>query len=151
MQEKRKSLQMIKLFVFLLGVVAGVGLAIGIVILIIDTLLPWEQVCAVLPPALKVVEIGGPLLTDLQAWLVKAEDFLSIGGSEQATSEVKSGFSGLLDRAKEITGDGVESVISFVTAPLRTLIDLAQSLISNIQSAVAASEDVIGSIDVTKC
>ena len=129
----------------------ALGLAIGIVILVIDTLLPWEQVCAVLPPAQKVVEIGGPLLTDLQAWLAKAEEFLSTGASEQAASEVKSNFGGLLDRAEEITGDVVESVISFVTAPLRTLIDLAQNLISNRQSAVAASEDIIASIDATKC
>ena len=142
---------MSKLFIFLLGAVAGVGLAIGIGVLVIEILLPWEEVCAVLPAAQKVVEIGGQLLTDLQAWLVKAEEFLRIGASEQTASEVRSGFSGLLDRAKEITGDAVEPVVSFVTAPLRTLIDLAQNLISNIQSAVAASEDVIGSIDATKC
>ena len=142
---------MSKLIIFLLGAVAGVGLAIGIGILVIEILIPWEEVCAVLPPALKVVEIGGQLLTDLQAWLVKAEEFLSFGASEQAKSEVKSDFGGLLDRAKEITGDAVESVVSLVTAPLRTLIDLAQSLISNIQSTVAASEEIIASIDATKC
>ena len=145
------KVQMGKLFIFLLGAVAGVGLAIGIGILVIEILLPWEEVCAVLPAALKVVEIGGQLLTDLQAWLVKVEEFLHIGASEQAASEVKSGFDGLLDRAKEITGDAVESAISSATAPLRALIDLAQSLISSIQSTVAASEDIIASIDATKC
>ena len=142
---------MSKLFIFLLGAVAGVGLAIGIGILVIEILIPWEEVCAVLPPALKVVEIGGQLLTDLQAWLVKAEEFLSFGASEQAASEIRSGFGGLLDRAREITGDAVESVVSFVTAPLRTLIDLAQNLIGGIQSTVAASEEIIASIDATKC
>ena len=135
---------------FALGIFAGIVLAAATGAMVINLLIPWEDICAVVGPAQRVAETGSKLLTDLQDWLTKAESFLAADSPEQA-ADTRAGLGGILDRAGSIVSDAKESAIDIVTAPLLAVVDLAQGVLSAVQATVDAARDVLASVDETRC
>ena len=129
----------------------GIGIAAGVVAVIIDMLIPWEDICPVLGPAQKLAEFGSGLIADLQAWLAKAESLLEAGSSSEASEEARAGLGGILDRAGEIASDVRDRAVDIVIAPLRALIDLAQDLLGSVRETVDAARDVMASIEDVGC
>ena len=135
-----------------LGAVGGFILAAAIGVVVVNLIIPWEDVCAVLGPAQTLAEAGSKLLSQLQDWLTKAESFLTtIGSTEEAAGEAKTGLAGLLDKAKEVAGDVTEAAIDIVTLPLEALIALAKVVLGEVQASVDAARNVIASIDAARC
>ena len=134
-----------------LGALIGVILAGGFTIVLIQILIPWEAICATVAPSQKVVELGGALIIELQAWLVKAEEFLSVGASAEQTAEAREGLGGILDKAKDELQGVATATIDLLTAPLRLLIDVAQVLLGSVQEVVDAARDSLDSIDQARC
>ena len=135
-----------------LGAVGGFILAAAIGVVVVNLIIPWEDVCAVLGPAQTLAEAGSKLLTQLQDWLTKAESFLTtIGSTEEAAGEAKTGLAGLIDKAKEVTGDVAAAAIDIVTLPLEALIALAKVVLGEVQASVDAARNVIASIDAARC
>ena len=134
-----------------LGIFLGIGIAAAVGVVVVDLLIPWEDVCVVLGPAQRLAEIGTGLIADLQAWLAKAESLLQAGLSNEASEEARSGLGGLLDRAGEIASDVRDGAVDIVTAPLRALIDLGQDLLSAVHEAVDAARSVAASIEEARC
>ena len=134
-----------------IGVVIGVVGAGATGIVIVNLLIPWEDICAVIGPAQRVADTGATLLVSLQDWLAKAESLLATGSSDQVTEQARSGLGGIVDRAEAIVSDVKDSAIDIVTAPLQRLIDLAQGVLSAVQAAVDAARDVVASVDESRC
>ncbi len=134
-----------------IGVVIGVVGAGATGIVIVNLLIPWEDICAVIGPAQRVADTGATLLVSLQDWLAKAESLLATGSSDQVTEEARTGLGGIVDRAEAIVSDVKDSAIDIVTAPLQRLIDLAQGVLSAVQAAVDAARDVVASVDEARC
>ena len=133
-----------------LGLLTGLVLAAAIGFIAIEVLLPWEDICAVVGPAQKVVETGSALLADLDAWLARAESFLSTSPPEEAT-EARKGLGGLVDKAAEVAAGAAGVAVDVMTAPLEALIDLAQLLLGAVQAEVDAARDLLASIDQSRC
>ena len=119
--------------------------------MIVNLLIPWEDICAVIGPAQRVADTGATLLVSLQDWLAKAESLLATGSSDQVTEQARTGLGGIVDRAEAIVSDVKDSAIDIVTAPLQRLIDLAQGVLSAVQAAVDAARDVVASVDEARC
>ncbi len=141
---------MLKLLLFGLGVLVGVALAAAVVAIIIESLIPWEEVCFVVSSAQAVLETGDILITQLQDWLTKAESFLTTSTPEQ-TTEARTGLGGLLDRAGDIVDDATRTFIDIVTTPLRELIDFTESVLSDVQDSVNEARNVLASVDLSPC
>ena len=75
----------------------------------------------------------------------------TLGSGEQEAAEAKTGLAGLLEQAKDITGDVESAVVGIVTMPLPALIDLAQVVLSHVQVSVDAAQNVIASVDAARC
>ena len=134
-----------------LGMAIGVALAGGFAIVMVQILIPWEAICATVAPSQEVVRLGGLLIAELQAWLLKAEEFVSSGGSPAQGTEVREGLGGLLDRAKGEVQTATNVVVDVVTAPLRLLIDAAQAVLAAVQGVVEAARESLDSIDRARC
>ena len=135
---------------FVMGIFAGIVLAAATGVMVINLLIPWEEVCAVVGPAQRVAETGAKLLTDLQDWLTKAESFLETATPEE-TAEARTGLSGILDKAGGIASGATRAVADIVTAPLQGLIALSKAVLSEVQAAVDAARDVLSSVDEARC
>ena len=114
-------------------------------------LIPWEDICPVLGPAQRLAEVGAGLIAELQSWLAKAESLLQTGSSNEASEEARTGLGSLLDRAGEIAGDARDRAVDIVTAPLQSLIDLAQDMLNSIQETVDAALDVTATAEELGC
>ena len=134
-----------------LGMAIGVILAGGFAIVMIQILIPWEAICATVAPSQEVVRLGSLLITELQAWLLKAEEFMSSGGSPAQGTEVREGLGGLLDRARGEVQTATSVVVDVVTAPLQLLIDAAQVALDAVQGVVDAARESLDSIDQSRC
>ena len=134
-----------------LGMLVGVILAGGFAIVIVQILIPWEAICATVAPSQEVVRLGSLLIAELQAWLLKAEEFIGSGGSPAQGTEVREGLGGLLDRAKGEVQTATNVVVDVVTAPLRLLIDAAQVILDAVQGVVDAARESLDSIDQSRC
>jgi len=129
----------------------GVILAGGFAIALFQILIPWEAICATVAPSQDVVRLGSLLIAEFQAWLLKAEEFMSSGGSPAQGTEVREGLGGLLDRTKGEVQTATGVVVDVVTAPLRVLIDAAQVVLEAVQGAVDAARESLDSIDQSRC
>lgn len=139
-------------FVWLgLGAVGGFVLAGAVGVMVVDLVIPWEDVCAVLGPAQGVAETGSTLLVQLQDWLTRAESLLATMSSAEEAAGTRTGLAGLLDKATGVTGELKAAVVDLVAMPLRALIDLAKVLLGEVQAAVDAARDVIASVDAARC
>ena len=134
-----------------LGMLVGVILAGGFAIVIVQILIPWEAICATVAPSQEVVRLGSLLIAELQAWLLKAEEFIGSGGSPAQGTEVREGLGGLLDRAKGEVQAATNVIVDVVTAPLRLLIDAAQVILDAVQGVVDAARESLDSIDQSRC
>lgn len=134
-----------------LGMLIGVILAGGLAMALIQMLIPWEAICATVAPSQEVVRLGSLLIAEFQAWLLKAEEFMSSGGSPAQGTEVREGLGGLLDRAKGEVQTATGVVVDVVTDPLRVLIDAAQVVLEAVQGAVDAARESLDSIDQSRC
>ena len=134
-----------------LGAVVGIAIAGGAAVILIQMLIPWEEICLTVAPSLEVVRLGSALIAELQAWLVKAEEFLRVGDSTAQSTEVREGLSGLLDRAKDDLQTATNVVVDVVTEPLRLLIDAAQIVLEAVRGMVDAVRDSLESIDQSRC
>lgn len=134
-----------------LGAAAGIVLAGALAIAAFQMLIPWETICATVAPTQEMVRLGSALIVELQAWLVKAEEFLSAGGSTAQSTEVREGLGGLVDRARGALQTTATVAVDVVAAPLMLLIDAAQILLESIQDAVDAARDSLESIDQSRC
>ena len=133
------------------GMLVGVILAGGFAIVIVQILIPWEAICATVAPSQEVVRLGSLLIAELQAWLLKAEEFIGSGGSPAQGTEVREGLGGLLDRAKGEVQAATNVIVDVVTAPLRLLIDAAQVILDAVQGVVDAARESLDSIDQSRC
>ena len=134
-----------------LGAVAGIVLAGGFAIVIIQILIPWEAICATVAPSQEVVRLGSMLINELQAWLVIAEEFLSVSDSTAQPTEIREGLGGILDRAKGELQTTANVAVDVFASPLRLLIDVAQTLLEAVQAVVDAARDSLESIDQSRC
>ena len=134
-----------------LGMLVGVILAGGFAIVIVQILIPWEAICATVAPSQEVVRLGSLLIAELQAWLLKVEEFIGSGGSPAQGTEVREGLGGLLDRAKGEVQAATNVIVDVVTAPLRLLIDAAQVILDAVQGVVDAARESLDSIDQSRC
>lgn len=139
-------------FVWLgLGIFLGIGIAAAIGVMVVDLLIPWEDICPILGPAQRLAEVGAVLIAELQSWLAKAESLLQTGSSNEASEEARTGLGSLLDRAGEIAGGVQGTAIDIVTAPLQSLIDLAQDMLKSIQETVDTALDVTATAQELGC
>ncbi len=140
-------------FVWLgLGAVGGFIVAAAIGFVVVNVMIPWEDVCAVLVPAQVLADTGSRLMIQLQEWLTTAENFLAtLGGSEEEAGEVKTGLAGLLDKAKEVTGEVTAAVTRVLVLPLQALIELAKVVLGQVQESVDAARNVMAGIDAARC
>ena len=129
----------------------GVVLAGGFAFVIIQILIPWEAICATVAPTQEVIRLGSVLIAELQGWLMKAEEFISSGGSPAQGTEVREGLGGLLDRARGEVQTATNVVVDVVTAPLQLLIDAAQVVPEAVQGVVDAARESLDSIDQSRC
>ena len=134
-----------------LGIVVGFLVAGAVGVVVVNIVIPWEDVCAVLGPAQSLAESGSSLLAQLQEWLTKAEGFLATMGSAEEVAETKSGLAGLIDKAKDVVGDIQNVLVDIVVEPLQALIVLAKAVLASVQDAVDAAQRVIASVDASRC
>ncbi len=135
---------------FLVTLVAT-SLVVGVVgFIAINAMIPWEEICAVVGPAREMAGIGSALLTDLEAWLAQANDLLTMEAPE-TTTEARTGLGGLIGRATEVAEGAVAGTVNVLTAPLRDLIDHAQTLLAAVREAVDAARAVLESVDEARC
>ena len=80
------------------GVVGGFVLAAIVGVVVVNLLIPWEDICAVVPPLQTTIGVGGELLTALSAWLEQAQTWLALR-PEDPTGD-REGLGGLLDAAQ---------------------------------------------------
>ena len=135
-----------------IGAVAGLMIAGATGVLVINLLIPWEDVCLALSASHAVVETGSNLISQLIEWLDAAAEFLvAAPEGEQDTGEAARGLAGLLDQAKSVTNSVQETAINLITMPLRALIDIARAVLSAVQESVDAAKGVIESVDAARC
>ncbi len=134
-----------------LGALIGAVAIGGIAIVIVQIIIPWEVICATVAPTLSLIESGSALISELRSWLDAAEEALTMGGSEEQTSQAREGLGGLLDKAKEEAMDVASVAGNAATAPLRALIDIAQAVLVVAQEAVDAARESLSSIDQSRC
>ena len=134
-----------------LGALIGAIAVGGVAIVIVQIIFPWDVICATVAPTLVLIESGSALIAELRSWLDAAEEALTMGGSEEQTSQAREGLEGLLDKAKEEAMDVASVAVNVATAPLRTLIDIAQAVLIVAQEAVDAARESLASIDRTRC
>ena len=132
------------------GVVVGLIIAIAVGLWVINLIIPWEDVCLVLGPAKTLAETGSALITELQAWLSAAENFLNATPAAES-ADAPTGLGSLLEKARDVAGGVGEGIVDVLTVPLRVLIDLAQAALSAVKAAVDAARDVISSVDSARC
>ena len=121
-------------------------------VMVVNLIIPWEDVCAVLGPAQALAESGSRLLAQLQDWLTDAESFLTtVSTTDEEAVEARTGLAGLLDKAKDVTGDVGATLVDILTMPLQALITLAKVVLSSVQDSVDAARNVIASIDAARC
>ncbi len=125
------------------GVIAGFAVAALIGVVVIDMIIPWEDICAVLGPAQALAAAGASLLEELQTWLAQAESVVAAGKSE-SSSGLSGGLGGILSNA-------AGKAIDVIVAPVTALIDLAQAVVVAVQSAVEAAQSVMESVDAARC
>ena len=134
------------------GAVAGLLIAGATGVVVVNLIIPWEDVCAVLGASHVVVEAGSSLISQLIEWLDEADAFLEAAPSaESAPSGTATGLSGLLDQAKSVTSSVQETAVNLVTLPLRALIEIAQAVLLAVQESVDAAQSVIESVDSARC
>ena len=133
-----------------IGVVVGLIGAAAIGVLVVNLILPWEDICAAIGPMQQVAESGSRLITDLQSWLTQVQDLLSQRPSASG-EEARSGLSGLLDRATDVAGDVASTALDIMTAPLEALIALAQATLAATQDAVDAARNAVAAVDQARC
>ena len=129
-----------------IGVFGGVLLAAAIGVIVVNIILPWEDICAVLGPAQELARVGSDLIDDLRAWLAQAERFLTADAPSDAARP--DGLEGLLDRARDVADTVIAPAL---TAPLRALIDVVDGVLLAVQAAVDAARDVVSAIDSSRC
>ena len=135
-----------------IGAVAGLMIAGATGVLVINLLIPWEDLCAALAASHLVVETGSSLLSQLIEWLDAGDAYLvAAPEGEPATDEAAKGLAGLLDQAKSVTSSVQETAINLVTMPLRALIEIARAVLSAVQESVDAAKGVIESVDAARC
>lgn len=130
------------------GLVAAGGLggflvaaAVGVVV--VNLMLPWEDICAVLAPTQALIETGTVLLDRLQGWLIDAESLVAAGKTGVSDSAA-SGLSGIISSG---IGKGVE----IAAAPIEALIDVAQAVVAAVQATLDAAHAVVESVDSARC
>ena len=134
------------------GVLVGLLIAGGTGVVVVNLIIPWEDVRAVLAASHVVVEAGSSLISQLIEWLDAADAYLvAAPAAESAPSEAATGLSGLLDQAKSVTSSVQETAVNLVTLPLRALIEIAQVVLSAVQESVDAAQRVIESVDAARC
>ena len=134
------------------GLVAGLLIAGAAGVVVVNVIVPWEDVCAVLAASRVVVEAGSSLISQLIEWLEAADAFLvAAPAAESAPSGAATGLSGLLDQARTVTSNVQETAVNLVTLPLRALIEIAQAVLSAVQESVDAAQSVIESVDSARC
>ena len=120
--------------------------------MVVNLIIPWEDVCAVLAASHVVVDAGSSLISQLIEWLDAADTYLVAAPSaESAPAEAATGLSGLLDQAKALTSSVQETAVNLVTLPLRALIEIARAVLSAVQESVDAAQGVIESVDAARC
>ena len=135
-----------------IGAVAGLIIAGGAGVLVVNLLIPWEDVCLALAASHTVVETGSNLISQLIEWLDAADAFLvAAPEGEQDTAEAATGLAGLLDQAKSVTSSVQETATNLITMPLRALIEIAKVVLSAVQESVDAAKGVIESVDAARC
>ena len=134
-----------------LGLLAGLLLASAIGLIVVELLLPWEDICAVVGPAREVVETGSALLASLETWLAQVESFLTTSPSEEAATEARTGLGGLVSKATEVVGGAASFAADVATAPVQALVDLAQLVVAAVQAVVDTAQDVLTSVDQSRC
>ncbi len=142
-----------KIGTFFVGSAAGFLLAAlvgaGVVLVVINVLIPWEEICAAVGPMQTAAREGRQLIATLTEWLERAEGFLAI--ATDAPSELGGSLSGILDRVGEIAGGAASLGLDILTAPLEALIDVAKSALGATEGAVKAAENVLASVDESRC
>ena len=134
-----------------LGVALGVVLAASVGLVVVDLLVPWEDICLVVGPAQEVAVAGTALLSELDAWLTAAEEFLTVSPPSDG-SEARSGLSGLVNRVAQVAGEtAATTAANILTAPFRVLIDVTQAMVAAVQAVVDAANNVLSTIDTARC
>ena len=133
-----------------LGVALGVVLAASVGLVVVDLLVPWEDICLVVGPAQEVAVAGTALLSELDAWLTAAEEFLTVSPPSDG-SEARSGLSGLVNRVAQVAGEtAATTAANILTAPFM-LIDVTQAMVAAVQAVVDAANNVLSTIDTARC
>ena len=111
-----------------------------------------DDFCAAVEASQAIVDTGLPLVSDLQDWVDAAEGLLdSVDFMGDAPEEARSGLSGLLDKVESVAGSAVSGTIDVVTAPLQSLIDMAQVVLVAVQKVITAAQNVISSVGSAAC
>ena len=131
---------------WLAGLAGGlvVGLAVGWVLALSFNAVP-SDFCTAVEAASAVTTIGTSLLVDLDAWIIRAQDLLTL--ELPASPETREGLGGLLDRAKDVAEAGVAGAVNALTAPLTDLLDLARSLLDSVREAVEAADKLLEALE----
>ncbi len=132
------------------GLVLGIMVAASAGLVILNIIIPWEDICAAVTPMQRIVATGSDLLTALHAWLSQAGEWLALRPGD-APAEAKEGLGGLLDAAKGIAGSTVGHALDVLTAPLRALVAVAAQVIEAVQAAVDAARDALAAVDEARC
>ena len=67
------------------------------------------------------------------------------------SSEARTGLGGLVSKAAEVVGGAASIASDVATAPVQALVDLAQLVVDAVQAAVDAAQDVLTSVDQSRC
>ena len=131
---------------WLAGLAGGlaVGLGAGWVLALSFNIVPAD-VCTAVEATAAVTTIGSTLLVDLDAWIIRAQDLLTL--ELPASAGTREGLGGLLDRAKNVAEAGVVGAVHALTAPLTDLLDLARSLLSAVREAVKAADNLLEALE----
>lgn len=132
------------------GVVGGFVLAAAVGVVVVNLLIPWEDICAVVPPLQTTLTVGGDLLAALSAWLEQAQAWLALRPGD-APAEAREGVGGLLDAAQGIAGSAATVALDVVSAPLRVVVAVAAQVLDAVQTAVDAARGALESIDMARC
>ena len=131
------------------GFFAAALLAVGTGVLVVNLLLPWEEICATIGPLQVMAREGQKVITALVEWLEQAEGLLA--ATVDVPSNLGGALSGILDRAGQVTGDALSTALDVLTAPLQALIDLAKATLLAVGQAVEAAENTLASVDQARC
>ena len=96
-----------------IGAVVGVLIAGAAGVVVINLMIPWEDVCLAVGASHTLVEAGSNLIAKLIEWLDEADAFLAAApAADSAPTEAGQGLSGLLDQAKTVTGSVQEVAVN---------------------------------------